>query len=238
MRLFAASIAVAAVALVAAASAAPQNPPAATGGTDVYHVMLTKAAPGQAAELGKALMVPDKTSPMPEHFVVLRHQEGDDWDYAVIEHLGAKAEVVGTPPTAAQTAARPMTAWHNDTFASGPGWGEFSRQMGLGGSGGANPVYVIGMHRALPGHRDQLMSALNAPAAASSKIQTGNILLQHIEGGDWNLLTLTRYNSWQDLGSDRAGLASAAAGPGGWADIRQHSAFHRDTIADRIFPAK
>ena len=28
---------------------------------------------------GKSLMTPDKTSPMPEHFVVLRHQEGDDF---------------------------------------------------------------------------------------------------------------------------------------------------------------
>jgi hypothetical protein len=50
-------------------------------------------------------------------------------------------------------------------------------------------------------------------------------------------MTLTRYNSWQDVGSDRADLSSASAA-GGWADIRQHSAFHRDTIADRIFPAK
>ena len=62
-------------------------------GTDIYHVHFAKAAPGQAAALGKALTVPDKTSPMPEHFVVLRHQEGDDWDYVVIQHLGSKAEV-------------------------------------------------------------------------------------------------------------------------------------------------
>jgi hypothetical protein len=89
------------------------------------------------------------------------------------------------------------------------------------------------------GHRDQLLASLNAPSAVSSKIETGNVLLQHVEGGDWNFMTVTRYNSWQDLGSDRgsAGPANAST-PGGWADIRQHSAFHRDTIADRIFPAK
>jgi hypothetical protein len=225
-------------AVVATTMASPQNQPAVASGTDVYHVMFTKAAPGQAAELAKVLMVPDKTSPMPDHFVVLRHQEGDDWDYAVIQHLGAKAEVVGTP--AAPTPARASTAWHNDTFASGPAWGEFTRQMGIGASAGsAAPVYVVGVHRAVTGHRDQLQAALNAPGGGSSKIQTGNVLLQHLEGGDWNLMTVTRYNSWQDLGSERASLASAAAStPGGWADIRQHSAFHRDTIADRIFPAK
>lgn len=226
-------------ALVATTTASPQTPPAAATGTDVYHVMFTKAAPGHAAELAKVLMTPDKTNAMPEHFVLLRHQEGDDWDYMLIQHMGAKAEVVGTPP-AAGVPARPLTAWHNDTFASGPGWGEFTRQMGLGGTANAaSQVYAIGVHRAVAGHRDQLLSALSAPVSASSKIQTGNLVLQHVEGGDWNFLTVTRYNSWQDLGAERAGLASdAASTPGGWADIRQHSAFHRDTIVDRIFPAK
>ena len=91
---------------VALTAASPQSPPAAAG-TDLYHVMFVKAAPGQAAELGKSLMTPDKTSPMPEHFIVLRHQEGDDWDYVVVEHLGPKAEVVATPSPQA-VAARPL----------------------------------------------------------------------------------------------------------------------------------
>jgi hypothetical protein len=218
-------------------AAAAQNPPAMALGTDVYHVMFTKAAPGQAAELAKVLMTPDTSSPMPDHFIVLRHQEGDDWDYVVIQHLGAKAEVVGTP--SATNPARALTAWHNDTFASGPAWGEFTKQMAIGGAAaaGGSPVYVLGVHRAVAGHRDQLQSALSAATAGAGKIETGNVLMQHVEGGDWNLLTLTRYNSWQDLGNDR-GAAASATTPGGWADIRQHSAFHRDTIADRIFPAK
>jgi hypothetical protein len=217
---------------VAAMSATPQNAPAAA--TDVYHVHFAKAAPGQAAALGKSLMTPDKTSPMPEHFVVLRHQEGDDWDYVVIQHLGAKAEVtVSTPPPT--DAQRALNAWHNDTFASGPSWAEFSKQMGLGGAAGQ--VYIVGVQRAVPGHREQLLKALTAPA--SGKVQTGEVLLQHMEGSEWTLATITRYNSWQDLANDR--VAAAAAGDtaaGGWADIRQHSAFHRDTIADRIYPAK
>ena len=88
-------------AVVVTTIAAPQAPPAAApAATDVYHVMFTKAAPGQAAELAKVLMTPDKTNAMPDHFVVLRHQEGDDWDYVVIQHMGAKAEVVPTPPAA------------------------------------------------------------------------------------------------------------------------------------------
>ncbi len=218
---------------VVAATAAPQQNAPAGAASDVYHVHFTKSAPGQAAALGKSLMVPDKTSSMPEHFVVLRHQEGDDWDYVVIQHLGSKAEVTTTapPPTDAQ---RALSAWHADTFVSGPSWAEFSREMGLA-SGGS--VYIVGVHRPVPGHREQLLKSLTAPGP-TSKVQVGNVTLQHLEGGEWSFATITRYNSWPDLAVDRAAAPSSADAAGGWADIRQHSAFHRDTITDRIYPVK
>jgi hypothetical protein len=234
------SIIISAIVLGGTLAAAPslaQTKPASPAATDVYHVHFTKAAPGQAAELGKVLMTPDKSASMPEHFVVLRHQEGDDWDYVVIQHLGPKAEVSATAP-APPAAERSLRAWHDDTFAGGPPWTEFASQMGIGGSAAASgQIYVVGIHRTVPGHREQLETALSAPAS-SSKVQTGTVLLQHLEGGDWTFATITRYNSWQDLASDRAAAESAAPSGGGWADVRQHSAFHRDTIATRIYPAK
>ena len=134
-------------------------------------------------------------------------------------------------------AVRALTAWHSDTFVSGPSWGEFSKEMSIGGpAGAAGLVYVVGVHRAVPGHREQLLRSLGA--APSSKVQTGNVLLQHLEGSEWTFATITRYNSWQDVATDRAAAAAAGDAAGGWADIRQHSAFHRDTLADRMYPAK
>ncbi len=59
--------------------------------TDVYHVHFTKAALGKAVQLGDWLKTPDPKAPMPDHFIVLRHQDGDAWDYVVITHLGPKA---------------------------------------------------------------------------------------------------------------------------------------------------
>ena len=218
---------------VAATSATPQNAPSGAA-TDIYHVHFAKAAPGQAAALGKSLMTPDKTSPMPDHFVVLRHQEGDDWDYVVIQHLGAKAELTVTPPPAANQPA--LNAWHNDTYVAGPSWAEFAKEMGLG-AGAAGQVYIVGVQRPVPGHREQLLKSLTA-AGPAGKIQTGTVLLQHMEGSEWTFATITRYNSWQDLASGRVAAAAAGDTAGGWADIRQHSAFHRDTIADRIYPPK
>ena len=223
--------------VVSAAPASAQNPPAPAAGTDVYHVHFAKAAPGQATALAKSLMVADKTASMPDHFVVLRHQEGDDWDYVVIQHLGSKAEVTATAPPPSD-AVRALTAWHSDTFVSGPSWAEFSKEMSLGGpTTGAGLVYIVGVHRPVAGHREQLLKSLSAPGP-SSKVQTGNVLLQHIEGSEWTFATITRYSSWQDVATDRMGAVSAGDAAGGWADIRQHSAFHRDTLADRIYPIK
>jgi hypothetical protein len=216
-------------------SAVSAQTAATASATDLYHVHFVKAAPGQAAALAKAIVVPDKTQPMPEHFLVLRHQEGDDWDYAVIQHLGPKTEITVAPST--RTAERDLRAWHTDTFVTGPSWAEFTKQMAIGGAANPNVVYIVGVHRPVPGHGDQLSKSLNA-APASTKVQTGNIFLQHVEGSEWSFMTITRYNSWQDVAAERTEAAAAAPAAGGWADIRQHSAFHRDTIADRIFPVR
>ncbi len=158
-----------AFAIVAGTAAAASAQPAG-GATDVYHVHFTKAAPGQAGALGKALMVPDKTAPMPDHFLVLRHQEGDDWDYVVIQHLGQKAAIDATPTP--PNPARDMRAWHNDTFVSGPPWEEFARAMAIGGSGTVgNMVYVVGVHRPAPGARRPRRAAEGAEPAGARRCE-------------------------------------------------------------------
>jgi hypothetical protein len=202
-----------------------QAPAAAT---DVYHVMFVKALPGQAAALVKELQQQDPKDPMAGHFLLLRHVEGDDWDYCIIQHLGTTATVRITPPP--PNTATPVRAWHDDTFAAGPSWPEFQKVMGLTGNQAGNPVYVVGVHRAAPGRRDQLLEVLNRPDPAA-KIQVGHATLAHLEGGNWQFLSIDRYNSWQDFATDRS---ANPAGGAGWLEVRQHSAFHRDTIADRV----
>lgn len=212
------------VVLATVPSAAQQPAP----DTDVYHVHMVKALPGQAAALGKELLAGDPAAPMPGHFVVLRHQEGDDWDYCVIEHLGAKATVAVTPaPPASET---PLRAWHTDTFVSGPSWSTVTQALGTG----TGAVFAVGVYRAAPGHRSQLEASLRQPGSPSSKVTTGALMFQHLEGGDWQFLTVTRYNSWQDFATDRMEAAASPSAAGGWADVRQHIDFHRDTIADRL----
>lgn len=202
--------------------------------TDIYHVFFAKAALGKANALADLLRKPDPKAPMPGHFIVLRHQEGDDWDYCVIEHLGTKATVeIPTTSTLGD-----LVAWHTDAFVSGPTWAEFEKTMGLGANSAktGGSVYVVATWLAAPGHRDQLDAAL-AQANTSGKVPVSAVTLQHVEGGAWNFLTVERYNSWQDFATDEAETTpQTGTGKDGWSQIREHGSFHRDTITDRIAP--
>jgi len=202
--------------------------PATISGTDVYHVLFAKAAPGQAAALAKELQEVDPKDPMGSHFLLLRHQWGDDWDYCLIQHLGTKASVeltnaIPNPP--------PTMAWHTDSYAAGPSWGELTRLMMPAASDGksSNPVYVVAVHRAIPGHRGQLEKVLKEPSP-NAKTPISNVVFTHLEGGPWNFVSIDRYGSWQDLATD----ASTFANDPSWGSVRDHSSFHHDTLADRL----
>jgi hypothetical protein len=214
-------------------SAQAQTGQATPTRTDIYHVSFSKAALGEAAALGDDVRTPDPKAPQPGHFLVLRHLHGDDWDYCVIEHLGPKAAVEVPPAPAANVLG--LRAWHEDTFAAGPAWPEFARAMGIGAQAPANGVYVVSMWRAAPGpgHREALERTMGQPAP-DAKVPIGNVLLQHVEGGAWQYLAISRYNSWQDFATDQGAPGAASDA---WADARKHGSFHRDTIADRL-PSK
>jgi hypothetical protein len=218
-----------------------QNPPAAAAGprTDVYHVLFAKAALGKGAAEGDFLKKPNPSSPMPDHFLTLRHQAGEDWDYVVIEHLGTKAtiEAAGTPMPAA---ARDLGAWHTDSFMNGPAWPEFARAMGIAENSAAKTagsVYVVSVYRAAPGHREDLEKMLAQLPTGPGETATGSVIMQHVEGGPWNCLTITRYNSWEDYATgEKNSVAAMSKNQGPWFALRDHAAFHNDTVTDRIAP--
>jgi len=224
------------VSLVGIALAHAQTPPAkAPAVTDVYHIHFAKAAPGQAIALGQNLQKQEADAPMKGHLVVLRHQEGDDWDYCVIEHLGTTATVKISPPPPAS--APVVGAWHNDTFAGGPSWAAVSQALGLTNPAQTvNSVYVVGVLRPVPGHRAQLEQLLATPDPAA-KVPVAHVQFVHLEGGPWTFLSVDRYNSWQDFAADHAAsVKTAGTGKDGWSENRQHVAYHTDTLADRLAP--
>src|SRR5256884_9793886 len=126
--------------------------------TDVYHVHFAKAALGKATQLGDWLKTPDSHNPMPDHFIVLRHQDGDAWDYVVITHLGPKATVEAAG-TAVPPDKRELSERHTDTFGNGLSWEEVTRAMGIDAdlkSKRTGTVYSDFFYVPGPGHGDGL----------------------------------------------------------------------------------
>lgn len=203
---------------------------------DVYHVFMVKAAPGKAKELAEFLKEPDPNTP-DRKGILLRHQDGDEWDYVAIEHMGTKATVesAGTPLPPAK---RDLMESHNDTYVNGPTWAEFAKAMGIDGdvSKTAGAVYTVSDYRAVPGHRAELETVLSA-APPAGDTSSGQVLMQHLEGASWNFLALVRYDSWAKFAANETNsVAQTKKGSGGWFDIREHTACHHDTLTDRIMP--
>ena len=202
--------------------------------TDVYHVHFTHAAPGKANALADSLKQPDPTSPIPGHAVLLRHQDGDSWDYVAIEHLGPKATLEAARPAPAP-AARDLSDWHTDTYVNGPAWADFAKAMGINEGAGKSAVYIVSVYRAVPGHREQLDAILSTPSPGDPA--AGNVVLQHLEGAAWTFMAVARYATWEDfVKSETNAAADQAKGAGDWAKLRDHSSYHTDTLADRIMP--
>src|SRR5438094_1301116 len=207
--------------------------------TDVYHVHFTKAALGKAVQLGDWLKTPDSNNPMPDHFIVLRHQDGDAWDYVVITHLGPKATVEAAG-TAVPPDKRDLSQWHTDTFVNGPSWEDFTRAMGTDKdslSKTSGSVYSVSYYRPAPGHRQQLEKMLGEAPSGPSDTTAGNVLMQHVEGADWTFLTIARYNSWEDFATgEKSAIAQTTKKDSPWFRLRDHADFHTDTLTDRIAP--
>ena len=216
------------------AQQSPSGPATAPKRTDIYHVFIVKAALGKAKELQDWLKQPDPDHPDAKG-IVLRHQDGDSWDFVAIEHIGAKATVdlQQTPMTPQQ---RLINEWHNDTYVAGPSWSDFSKALGLDdASKSAGSVYVVSDYRAAPGHRDDLEKMLSE--ATPGDTASGNVLLAHLEGAPWNFLGIVRYDSWEKYAEgEKTSIAQSNKGQGGWFELRQHCALHHDTLTDRILP--
>ena len=94
--------------------------PPANIASEVYLASFFKAAPGQAAALLKTLQQQDPKDPMAGHVLLLRHAQGSDWDYALIQYMGPTATVRVPPqPVAGAKPPQPTQAWHTDTFVAG-----------------------------------------------------------------------------------------------------------------------
>jgi len=221
-----------------ASSGSPSTAGSASARTDLYHVHFANAAVGKARELGEELKKPGPNAPTPAHIVLLRHVDGDSWDYCLITHLGTKETVEANRPTTAASVAA-LWAQHTDTFASGPAWAEFAKQLGLDDASKTSAsAFVVSMYRPVSGQREALDKFLNEPADRAIDSSAGRVVLQHLEGAAWTFVGIQRWNSWADYAKDNvASIAQMGRNQqGGWFKLRELISFHTDTLCNRIAP--
>jgi len=223
------------LALIAGAQNVPAQVPAKT---DVYRLQFAAAVTGKAGLLADFLKTQNPKSPMPGHYVVLRHQEGIDWDYLVIEHMGTSATVEpSSKPLAPSVQA--SYAWHTDSIVSGPPWTEFARAMGIDDQlvgKTATSVYLVTSYGPAPGHSEQLEKLISV-APGGSVLTAGYVLMQRLVGGRWEYLSISRFSSWQDFATDEsASVSETGKNKGDFLSLRDYLSFHDDTIAIRAFP--
>jgi hypothetical protein len=223
--------ATACLAWITPALAQQPSPPAAP--QEIYHVHVVKATAGKLTELievYKTAVAPDPGDPQVNP-IILRHREGGEWDIIVITPRGKDHTLSsGAPSQATQDFNQkviPLSDWHADTFTVGPSWDVV--QKALLPAGGAQTVYTVTDYRALTGHRTQLRQTLD------KIVEQGggrNVLFSHVEGAPWNFISVTRYDSWADLGQQQ----TAPAGPQDPSlDLRRDMAVHHDTVATYVW---
>lgn len=206
---------------------APQPAPA----LELYHIHIAKAAAGKLTQLidaYKSAPAPSKDEPQVTP-IILRHREGDEWDLITITPLGKQVTLTADAPSQAIQdyflRVAPLTDWHSDTFVIGPSWAAVQKAL-LVAKG--EPLYVVSEYRALPGHRPQMRQVLDRGA---QETPGRNVLFAHVEGGSWNFLTITRYDSWAEIGAPPPQPAAGTAPVDQGLAIREHLAVHQDTIA-------
>jgi hypothetical protein len=209
----------------------PPSPPAEA--LELYHVHVVKAAAGKLSDLIDAYSPGPAARPGDPQVapIVLRHREGGEWDLLVITPLGKDHSLNADPPPPEVQAFNqriiPITDWHGDTFAVGPPWE--SVQKAILPARRAQTVYVVTDLRALTGHRPQLRQTLDRIGQQASG---RSALFAHVEGAPWNFLTITRYDSWADLGQQQTGQPSQPLDNS--LDLRRDMAVQHDTVATYV----
>jgi hypothetical protein len=214
-------------ALSVSSSAAAQTSSDGTA-QELYHAHFVKAALGKLADLIAAYT----SAPVPpgeQKPIILRHREGDDWDLLVLTPFGKAASTVSAtvPPDIQSQYAkiRANSERHTDSFVAGPPWAQAQKAFGSDAGG----VYVVGVYRSANGHRDQLGQALDSIAASGPAGRTATI--RQVEGGPFDFIQITHFDSWNAIDAPGAGQTDPQAQS---LELRRHMAEHHDTICIRV----
>jgi hypothetical protein len=233
-----------------------QSPDGPREGAYLYRFSMLQAAPGKLVDLIDALkrQAPLVAAGGDELPFIVRHSQGDHWDLLVVYPMGSFAEFYGRDRVTKRESAsvtggiapaqfdrqlRPMLAWHEDLFVTGPPLESFRAQVnGMG-------LLHFEMMQALPGRFDDLVEERRMENAFNRGRGRGQTLIfTREQGAAWDVVTLGAYRNWRHYAETELitpEVAEQAARKAGFAGadlvgpyMRTLISTHRDTLGPPV----
>ena len=216
-------------------------------GDHLYRFSMIQAGPGQLMQLIEALKkdMDSLVSKGTERPYLVQHHQGDHWDLLVIYPLGQKGLLSLSPERAkleneTQAKIRPLLAWHEDLYVTGPSPNILARF--LDGQG----LVHFEMMQNLPGKFDDLVEERRMENRYNVMRGVGHTLIfTHVAGAAWDVVTLGAYKDWFEYAvKDKipSDLSEKSARKAGFPSAREVGAFmrslistHRDTLGPVIY---
>jgi hypothetical protein len=211
---------------------------------DTYKVSLFRAAPGEMLSLladlkDRAVDYDAATLP-----VIIRHSQGDHWDYMVVEYAGELAKYVGSKNQTIFTPAYgdpfySLIAHHEQVFMHGPGADAFQKL-----NDDFN-YFHIEMFVALPGKQEELLKERQMENVYLEEIgRDPNLVFTSVMGSGWDNMTLGGYRDIKHFAESAdipLDVEDAAAKKAGFKDIYDLSPYlrslilrHNDTLGNKV----
>lgn len=197
---------------------------------DTYRALFLRAAPGRLLELIDVC----KKAAVPEHGVLLRHAQGDQWDLMVLTPIGTMGSWFAKDhPLPANWDA--LVSWQEELYVTGPPAADVQSAVGASG------YFHLEIFQALAGKRDSLAREREMENAflAATKRPT-NFIFSRVAGSGWDSFTIGFYRDLQHYAEpgtmtpEQEDAAAKAAGFDGRAGIgpylRRFLGAHHDTI--------
>lgn len=228
-------IATVAMALGLAAAAGAQPPLA---GDVLYRVTWLRAGPGRLLDLVAHMKQAAARGSGPSRSLVIRHSQGDQWDFMVLAPAGSYGAHFASPDAVLPLAPAELVAWQEDEFVRGPDIWK------IDGFESAR-LFHVEMFNALAGRTAELVREREMENAYLGAVgRPVNAIFRRELGASWDVFTIGAYRDWRHYGErdliapERAAAAAKAAGFASDEAIgpymRSLINTHHDTLALRV----
>lgn len=223
------------LAVAFAAEAGAQTP---LTGDVLYRVTWLRAGPGRLQDLVAHMKAVASKRSGPSRPLVIRHSQGDQWDFMVLAPVDSYAAHFASADAASSRAPAELVAWQEDEFVRGP---DVWKIEGFESA----RLFHVEMFNALAGKSPELIREREMENAYLAAVgRPVNAIFRRELGASWDVFTVGAYRDWRHyaerdlIAPERAAAAAKAAGFASDEAVgpymRSLINTHHDTLATRV----